>query len=821
MKIAILLTSFYMICCAHTWAQEIPRWYKNAHTRTARKNQIQECATCQRLKNQAHSQWQHKNLNLNSNSRSDSFDIINYDVTISDIDYNTRSINANCNVEFMPKLNGLTALNLDLLRLNVDSIIFQGTNINFNYNDTLLHIPLGTPLTRGTSYNLTVYYKGAPKQDSLWGGFYFQGNYAYNMGVGFASNPHNYGRVWHPCFDNFVERATYRFTVSTTGTKRAHCNGSLISETQNGTTTTRVWQLTTPIPTYLACIAVGNYTTVNQVYTAPTHSIPIELAAEAVDTNNLKNAFQHLPNAIQTFEHWFGDYRWNKVGYSVVPFTAGAMEHATNIMYPKYALSNGTQNETLMAHELSHHWWGNLITCETAEDMWINEGMASYCEHLFLENTYGWERYISTVKSNHYSVLQNAHVAEGGYRPISGVPHEYTYGQHVYNKGAAVAHNLRWYMGDSLFRYGTHYIMSTFRFQDINSFELRDALQQSTGVDLTPFFNDWVFSGGFPHFEIDSIAYTQVGSQYEAQLWIRQKLVGRSDFHTRVPLEITFYQGWQQHKAVIVADSALSSATVSIPFLPTQAILNEGHHLNQARFDYNNTFCTAISSTNLGATRINGLTITNPVDSVYLFAQYHPVAPSPIRNNIHQYRISSNRFWTIQGAWNPATTASFRFEPTTTLDNDLLAHGTDSLLLLYRPTPNADWVEHPDYTKMQIGSLVYLRSNSLLAGDYALANGVMGLGVDKTERSRLKSSRIYPNPANDVVQIEISLRRRANISLCVIDSMGRVLVQREISEASGKFVESMPIGELAAGIYFLKIQDHEGQTLDTHRLIKH
>ncbi len=782
----------------------------------------QNCPSCRAYKERAHQNWGQKRLNLNYSSRSDSFDILNYNVDIQEVNYSNSSLRASCEVRMVAKMGGLDKINFDLLRLSTDSVKMGNNLLVFTRNDSMVLVNF--PATNlNDTLTLTFYYKGQPRTDASWGGFYFQGNYAYNLGVGFSADPHNFGRVWHPCFDNFVERATYQVSITTSGSKRGHSGGLMISETQQGGQTTRVWQLTTAIPSYLAAIAVADYTTVRQQYAGMSRNIPIELAAEAGDTANLKVAFQNLPAAMSAYERWFGEYRWQKVGYSLVPFNAGAMEHATNIAYPRYTLANPNQYEryeSLMAHELSHHWWGDWITCETAEDMWINEGMASYCEHLFVEERHGWARYISTVKANHYDVLTNAHTAEGGYRAVSGVPHQYTYGQHVYNKGAVVAHNLRWYMGDSLFGLGTRAVMDNYALSDLNSTEFRDALMVGTGLDLIPFFDNWVFEGGFPHFEIDSTVVTPQGNGAEVEIFVRQKLVGTNIFHMAVPLQFSFYNGWQKYSAKAYFNGENSSATVQIPFVPTQIILNEEHRLNQARYDYSNTFSTIGTAQNLGNTQISNFLFSNLVDSAFIHAQYHPVSPNPMRQNANNYRLSTRRFWTIQGVWDINTNASFRFEPSTTLDSDLLQNGTDSIMLLYRENPNAEWIEHPNYTKTSVAGLIFLRPNTLLAGDYAFANGEMGLGVDKTERSRLKSSTIFPNPAQNSVNLQIQLRKRTNLQIVIINTAGQVFDSKKISLSSGKSMETLDISALAAGLYFIKIQDENGHTLDTHQLIK-
>src|SRR5690606_32497625 len=155
--------------------------------------------------------------------------------------------------------------------------------------------------------------------------------------------------------------------------------GSLINESIiSGDTIMRTWQMDEEIPSYLAAVAVGPYSEVNWIYQGIQSQIPVQMAVRAVDSTNLKNSFIHLNDAMDAYESAYGPYLFNKVGYSVVPFSSGAMEHASLVAYPSNAVNGNTGSELLMAHELSHHWWGNLVTCDDQEDMWLNEGWASF-----------------------------------------------------------------------------------------------------------------------------------------------------------------------------------------------------------------------------------------------------------------------------------------------------------------------------------------------------------------------------------------------------------------------------------------------------------
>jgi aminopeptidase N len=142
------------------------------------------------------------------NLRSDTIDILKYTINLDITDFVGQKIKGNTVVKFTPKINGQSSLKLDLLKMTLDSVSYGTSLLSYGYNDTLLKINLPTIFNIADTGQVIVYYHGTPQGDPAgWGGFSFNGNYAYNLGVGFGAKPHNYGRVWFPCFDNFVEKS--------------------------------------------------------------------------------------------------------------------------------------------------------------------------------------------------------------------------------------------------------------------------------------------------------------------------------------------------------------------------------------------------------------------------------------------------------------------------------------------------------------------------------------------------------------------------------------------------------------------------------------
>ena len=705
-----------------------------------------------------------------ANSRSDTIDILNYTINLDITGLTGQQIKGNCEIDFVSKMDNINSISLDLLLLNIDSIVSGGVPLSYTYNDTLIVANLPAPLDSADASAITVYYNGSPQMDqSGWGGFYFQGNYAFNLGVGFDADPHNYGRVWFPCFDNFVERSTYRFNIITSGGKISACNGDLVNETTiSGDTIMRTWQMDYEIPTYLACVNVANYEVVNQTHNGINGTIPIQLFAAANDTNKLKNSFSNLGGAISTLENSFGAYRWNKVGYSLVPFSSGAMEHATNIAYPRDAADGSLFYENLMAHELSHQWWGNLVTCETEGDMWLNEGMAVYSEFLFWENIYDKQTYLQEVRNNHEYVLHLVHINEGGYRAISGIPHEYTYGDHVYLKGADVAHTLRAYLGDSLFFSGLTTFLANNMFTHINSYDLRDQLTAITGVDLTDFFDKWVFKPGFPHFSIDSV---QVAGNNNITVFVKQKLTGAPDYYNNIPLEITFMDaGWNKHTESIIMPGQYGSFTFDSSTLPPLSdpvfvALNMESKISDA-ITSEEKVIKSTGIVNFSMARMK-LDINSITDSAYLRIEHNWTAPDPIQLP-SIYMLSPNRYWKVDGILPANFSASAQIfydgkeQGNSYLDNLLFTDSVseDSLVLLYRRDASENWSEYEYYTK-NIFANAYdkfglIEIDSLILGEYtfALKGDMYGSSINEFETVEAKV-RIYPNPASDGFMIQI------------------------------------------------------------------
>lgn len=748
------------------------------------------------------------------NMRSDTFDILHYDIHL-DVVFTSSTIAGYTEIQMVPKTNGQSSIRFDLLKMQIDSVKVNNVNTLFSYNDTLLNVSLnGTKNTGDTTY-IKVFYHGVPQMDaSGWGGFYFNGNYAFNLGVGFAAVPHNFGRVWFPCFDNFVEKSKYDFYISSDTTKFAYCNGMMIKDTILNGKRIRHWKMLNEIPSYLASVAVADYTEVKSVISTPSHTIPAIIAARLSDTNGVKVAFVNLPNAVNIFEDKYGLYQWNRVGYCLVPFSSGAMEHATNIAYPQLAIGTTAYEAQLMAHELSHHWWGDLVTCETQEDMWINEGMATYSEMIFLENKYNYSQYQNQLLSMLSEMVQFGNFKEQQYWPVSGVPSQYTYGDHVYKKGAIVAHNLRTYIGDSLFFGGLKYVLTQKAFKNMNSAEFQQLLENYSGLSLNDFFQGWVFNGGYPVFTIDSARYQNLsGSNYLAKVYIKQKLHGAPSFYNNVPLSVSFFDNnWQPHTYKAIVSGSVITFTTTLNFLPEFVILNYDKKLAYASLGdvkvIKNTGNISFANSKISINVIN-----KGSDSSFIYAEHHFAEPDPQKNLTgKKYKLSNQHYWKISGKLSNGFYAKLRLNYNGNLvysgygcmDTCLTFINSDSITVLYRPDVSSDWRE-VSFTKYPSGSKAgMLYVDTLLLGEYTFANknGTF-TGINEIKFDKMKELKVYPNPSSQSLKIEIP------------DEIKHKKLNANIYSAEMKLIKVIPLDDnaitdlsmLSSGSYFIVLND--------------
>jgi aminopeptidase N len=736
----------------------------------------------------------------NSILRSDTIDILHYEIDIDVTRYSQQTIVAATTITYVALEPDRESILLDLFELTVDSVKAGDLHLSHSYDGATLQVYFEAPPQVGEEQELTVFYQGQPHADPNWGGFYFASNYIYNLGIGLTTVPPNFGKVWYPCFDTFVERATYTYHVTSAGGRIAVCQGDLFDEVQlGGDTLRRSFHLATQIPSYLSAIAVSNYTTNEYIHEGAYGDVEVRLAAKPEHINGMINTFQELGFAIDALEYWWGPMIWNRVGY--VYTTAGALEIPTNIAYPQFMVGESlNSNGRLFSHELGHYWWGDIVTMIVHNDMWLKEGPAEYSAHLFFEWRDGRDEFIDVVKDNHLYVLEEAHVQDEAFHPMSPMPDEFIYGRTTYRKGASVLHNLRAYMGDELFRVGMQAVQENLAFSNMDPIIFRDELQAATGLDLTSYFDDQIYKPGFSTFVIDSVESTNAGGTYANTLYLQQKLRECPEFYSNVPLEVTAMDAnREKHNFMVTVGEQYSTVNITTDFEPVLWSLNSNGLLNQARMDFEFT----VNSTSSNQLRPfvefrTGTAAINEGDSAFIRIEHQWAAPD--NHDLAPYIdvLSSTHFWTVDGIWPEGVALTGRLNyrgiQTHDLDYDLVNTTEAEIMLLWRENSSQPWVNHPDY-ELQQGNLFNASGqiivNQLLKGQYAFGNGDVAASI---RENAVGEFNLYPNPASDMLTID---GLNGAQLLQVFDLNGRMVLQEVVSPSLKQYrlsVAQLPVG---------------------------
>jgi aminopeptidase N len=717
-------------------------------------------------------------------------DVLHYDLSIVIKNFTQKNIYGQAIIHYELKQNA-DSIFFEINHLTVDSVIYHAQQLSLTQRADSLWIKFPSTVFPAID-SITIYYSGEPGKDPAnLGGFYFQdSSYAFNIGVSFMNDPHNFGKAWFPCRDNFQDKATFTYHIHVDSGKTATCGGILYQiDTLPDHSRIYHWNLITPIPPYLASVAVANFVAVKDTVLSINNTvIPIELYGLPADTNKTKGTFSHLKHAFHIFESLFGPYLFQRIGYVMVPFNAGAMEHACNIAFPKAFVSGSSALDYIMAHELSHHWFGNLVTCNHQENMWLNEGWANYCEALFFEFYQDKKAYKDYVRSLHEDVLRRAHILDGSYLPITPMPASYTYGTTVYKKGATTLHTLRSYLGDSLFFGATRHYLNQFAFQSASTENFQQAFENYTQLNLTRFVNDWLKTPGFAHFGLDSFKVIPYGNGYQTQIYIHQRLKEKPNF-IEVHLPVALWsKNWERKDTTIYINNEYTNATVYTAFEPLFIMLDPEEKIADATVD---EYQIAYGVTSLPFDKSYGnvsIVKLNGVDSCLVHFTHHFISPGGDQPEKGIY--VGNRYWEVNFI-SPDTgfqaKAIFRYNGGSTgttgyIDADWWNTVEDSLVLLYKEKMHHPW-QIWDSTVHQKGSstdkIGYFEARYLKPGFFAIGYKDTVQTINRSKNLNPYYLHVYPNPStgNLFLETNLSASELANAQIFIYNSLGQLLLQ--------------------------------------------
>ena len=384
-------------------------------------------------------------------------------------------------------------------------------NLKYKYDGELLKIDLGKEYKAKEQYKIFIDYIASPAATG--------GSEAITSNQGlFFINPRNedsekpqqiwtqgeteWNSRWFPSIDKPNERCTQEMYLTVEDRFKTLSNGLLTSSTKNNDgTRTDYWKMNQPHAPYLIMVAVGEFAVVKDTWRGK----PIEYWVEPEFEKDARAIFSNTIPMLDFFsEKLEVEYPWDKYSQIVVrDYVSGAMENTTAVIFGEFVQKKKNDlidatNELIVAHEMFHHWFGDLVTCESWANLTMNEGFANYSEYLWFEHQYGADE-ADLHRRGELNAYLNSTMR--GVHDLINFEHndkEDMFDAHSYNKGGLVLHMLRNYIGDDAFFASLNHYLTKNAYSAVEAHNLRLSVEAVTGMDLNWFFNQWYFEAGHP-----------------------------------------------------------------------------------------------------------------------------------------------------------------------------------------------------------------------------------------------------------------------------------------------------------------------------------
>jgi len=404
----------------------------------------------------------------------------------------------------LPDAAPLSNVVIDAGDMTFKSVAAGATKLKYDYDGHSLTVHLATRLRPAQTTSITIEYDGTNRSK----GAYFRPAQHIVWTQGETEDNH----FWVPTYDFPNDKTTWEFYIWTAKGERSLSNGRLAGSRAEGDSIEWHWVLDKPASTYLMTAVVGKYTVLED---KAWRNVPIGYWTYPDSVDAAWRGFAKTPQAVDLFSRKTGvPYPWSKYDQIVIPeFQYGGMENVTatsqndaEILHPAWSEPQGN-SAGLMAHELGHQWYGDLLTTRDWGDVWLNEGFATFMEQTFREDDLGvdegafdrlgaQEQTIDADRRARRPIVWNKWVND---------PIEVFFSGHIYPKGATILQMLRHQLGDDLFWKAMNHYTTANAYGNVVTDDLRKAFEETTGKDYKVFFKQWVYGAGFPVFQVSSL----------------------------------------------------------------------------------------------------------------------------------------------------------------------------------------------------------------------------------------------------------------------------------------------------------------------------
>jgi aminopeptidase N len=462
------------------------------------------------------------------------------------LDIPAQSYAGTCSIRLKPVRSGIQHLTLDAVNLQIELVKIGKAEQRFDYTGEQLHIQLDKPTTEGKVITIAIAYRVEQPQR----GIYFiapDKHYPHKPVQVWTQGEDEDSRFWFPCFDYPGQLATSEIRVQVPKTLIAISNGELVSTEDAAEGKIYHWHQKQVHPTYLMTLAVGDFAELRDQWQGK----PVTYYVEKGKEQSAQLSMGKTPRMIEFFSEKFG-YAYPYPKYAQVcvdDFIFGGMENTSTTLLTDRCLIDdraaidNRSTESLVAHELAHQWFGDLVVIKHWSHAWIKEGMASYSEIMWFEQEYGDDEaaYYRLGELRNYLDEDASRYR----RPI--VTHIYReaielYDRHLYEKGACVYHMIRAELGEDLFWKAIATFVNDNAHNTVETVDLLRAIEKATGRNLLFLFDQYVFRGGHPDYQV---AYSWDNDNTLAKLTITQTQAKDADSKSLFDLKIPIAFGYQ------------------------------------------------------------------------------------------------------------------------------------------------------------------------------------------------------------------------------------------------------------------------------------
>ncbi|WP_240737186.1 M1 family metallopeptidase [Hymenobacter metallicola] len=440
-------------------------------------------------------------------------------------DYAKRHLNGKAWLTLKPHAYATDSLRLDAKGMDIKTVALlngeQLLPLKYAYTDrNNLRIHLGKTIAAGTPYTVYIEYTAKPDELGAKGsaaitdakGLYFINPDSAVLGKPvqiWTQGETEASSVWFPTIDRPNQKTTSEISLTVPSKYVTLSNGRLVSQTPAGAgLRTDTWKMELPHAPYLFMLAVGDFKITKDTWRGKEVSYYLEPKYAPF----AKQIFGNTPDMLEFFSTRLGvEFPWNKYAQIVVrDYVSGAMENTTATLHGEFVqmtdkqlADRDYQNESVIAHELFHQWFGDYVTAESWSNLTVNESLADFSEGLYAEHKYGADAADSHNHRNLRLYLRNPAEAAKPLVRFNYATHEDMFDAVSYQKGGAVLDMLRTYLGDDVFFAGLQKYLKDNAFGNGEAHQLRLAMEAVSGQDLNWFYNQWYFGTGHPVVSID------------------------------------------------------------------------------------------------------------------------------------------------------------------------------------------------------------------------------------------------------------------------------------------------------------------------------